>query len=118
MTEETRSFWRKAVIALLIRPPLILIVVLLGLVVWGGQHSDAITVDERFALSSSIKSPYRDTLKGAYQYSFAFCADPHIGAEGDGCFPDLDSSIRANRISFVVLKFSKLDLGQQREHII
>jgi len=114
--EEKKSLWKKIVIALLIRPPIILILLLICLFLWGAQHSDEIMVDERFRLSSSIKSPYKNTLKGAYQYSFAFCADPHIQAEGDGCFPDLDKAIRAKRISFVIFGGDLTYFGRESEY--
>ena len=116
MTKERRSLSNKILIALLIRPPIILILVVLGFVLLGRAGSHDITVDERFALSSSIQSPYKATLKGTYQYSFAFCADPHLRAESDGCFPDLDRAIRANQISFVVFGGDLTYLGEEDEY--
>ena len=117
MTKENKAFVKKVVLALLIRPPLVLLAVLVGVFVWGGGNSpDEITVDERFLFSSSIDSPYEDTLRGIYQYSFAFCADPHLKAEGDGCFPDLDKEIRQNKIGFVVFGGDLTYVGTEGEY--
>lgn len=117
MTVEkgSRSLPKKILIALLVRPPIVLILVA-GLVIWGQAGSREIPVDERFALSSSIESPYKNALKGAYEYSFAFCADPHMVAEGDGCFPDLDSEIRDKKINFVVFGGDLTYLGKEAEY--
>ena len=112
--KKTKTLWKKIIIVLLLRPPIVLILLALYLFFW--DASDVVTVDERFALSSSIKSPYKNTLKGSYQYSFAFCADPHMREEGDGCFPDLDRAIRANRINFVVCGGDLTFLGEESEY--
>ena len=116
MTEEKRSLLKRIIIALLIRPPIVLILLFICLLLLGEGGSDKITVDERFRLSSSIESPYKNTLKGAYEYSFAFCADPHMRAEGDGCFGDLDRAIRANRINFVIFGGDLTYLGKESEY--
>jgi 3',5'-cyclic AMP phosphodiesterase CpdA len=116
MTKERGSLSKKILLALLIRPPVILILVLLYLLLSGQSGSREVGVDERFALSSSIESPYKNTLKGAHQYSFAFCADPHLRAEGDGCFPDLDQAIREHRINFVIFGGDLTYLGEEHEY--
>jgi len=111
--------WRRLAITWLVR--LLILVMLLpilpiGLLVLAARGPNATTVDERFSLSSSIRSPYRNTLKGAYQYSFAFCGDPHMHAESRGCFPDLDKVIRANRINFVIFGGDLTYLGREAEY--
>jgi len=116
MTEEKRSLLKRIIIALLIRPPIVLILLIAGFLLLGEGGSDEITVDERFGLSSSIESPYKNTLKGAYEYSFAFCADPHMREEGDGCFGDLDRAIRTNRINFVIFGGDLTYLGRESEY--
>lgn len=116
MIERKRSLLKKILIALLIRPPIILILLFLWLLLLGQRDSEQITVDERFRLSSSIKSPYKNTLKGTYQYSFAFCGDPHMRAESDGCFGDLDRAIRENKINFVVFGGDLTYLGRESEY--
>ncbi|MBA7662163.1 3',5'-cyclic adenosine monophosphate phosphodiesterase CpdA [subsurface metagenome] len=116
MIEKERSFWKKAVLALILRPPVMVVLLLGCLYVWGARSSDEVTVDERFALSSSIRSPYRNALKGSYQYSFAFCGDPHMRRDGDGCFPDLDKEIRAKRMSFVIFGGDLTFLGREDEY--
>jgi len=116
MNDENKTLLRKIVVALLIRPPIILILLPLCLLLLGQGNPDEITVDKRFMLSSSIKSPYKDTLKGVYQYSFAFCADPHMRADGDGRFGDLDKAVRAKRINFVIFGGDLTYLGQEDEY--
>jgi len=116
MSKDDKTLLRKILIALLIRPPIILILLLLGLLLLGQVDSDETTVDKRFGLSSSIKSPYKNTLKGVYEYSFAFCADPHMREDGDGCFSDLDKAIRADRINFVIFGGDLTYLGQENEY--
>ena len=113
--EKSISFLKK-VIAILIITPIMPLFILIGLLVSGTMSADGITVDDRFALSSSIKSPYEDTLKGSYEYSFAFCGDPHMQAEGDGFFPDLDRVIRANRINFAIFGGDLTFLGKEAEY--
>ncbi len=116
MTEKRWTLTKKILLALLIRPPIILILLILYLVLSGSRGAGEVGVDERFALSSSIKSPYKNTLKGAPQYSFAFCADPHLRAESDGCFPDLDRAIREQRINFVIFGGDLTYLGEEHEY--
>ena len=116
MIEKEKTLSRKILIALLIRPPILLILLALSLLLLGQRDTDEVTVDERFRLSSSIKSPYKDTLKGVYEYSFAFCADPHMREDGDGCFGDLDKAIRADRINFVIFGGDLTYLGQESEY--
>lgn len=116
MTVEEKPILRKVLLALLIRPPIILILLPLCLLLLGEGNSKETTVDERFRLSSSIESPYKNTLKNAYEYSFAFCADPHLSADSDGCFADLDKAIRANRISFVVFGGDLTYMGKDSEY--
>ena len=117
MTKENKAFVKKVVLVLLIRPPIVLLAVLVGIYVWGGKTSpEEITVSERFLFSSSIDSPYEDTLRGTYQFSFAFCADPHLKVESDGCFPDLDREIRARQISFVVFGGDLTYVGTEGEY--
>jgi 3',5'-cyclic AMP phosphodiesterase CpdA len=116
MTEDKNALWKKIMLALLIRPPIILILVILYLFLSGAANSREVGVDERFALSSSIESPYKNTLKNAYEYQFAFAADPHMRATGDGCFPDLDRAIRDQRISFVVFGGDVTYLGAEEEY--
>lgn len=116
MTAEKKSFLKKVLIALLIRPPIVLILLSLCLLMLRGRHSDESTVEQRFRLSSSIESPYKNTLKGAYEYSFAFCADPHLSADGDGCFADLDKTIRVRRINFVIFGGDLTYMGREPEY--
>ena len=121
MTEEKTPgpMWRRVAITWLVR--LLILLVLLPilpicLLVLAAKGPNGTAVDERFSLSSSIRSPYENALKGAYQYSFAFCGDPHLHAEGDGCFPDLDKAIRANRINFAIFGGDLTYLGRETEY--
>jgi len=116
MTKDNETFWKKVLVALLLRPPVFLLAFLLCLVLLGSGGSSETTVDERFELSSSIECPYKDAIKNAYEYSFAFCADPHLTADGDGCFADLDRAIRANRISFVLFGGDLTYMGSESEY--
>jgi len=113
--KDSRSLSKKILIALLIRPPIILILVA-GLLIWGRTGTHETTVDERFALSTSVESPYKNALKGAYEFSFAFCADPHMVAKSDGCFPDLDKAIRDKKINFVMFGGDLTYLGKEAEY--
>ena len=106
----------KKVIAILIITPIIPIFLFIGMVVSGEANSSDITVDERFSLSMSMESPYKDTLKNVYQYSFAFCGDPHMQEEGDGGFPELDAAIRSDIISFVIFGGDLTFLGKADEY--
>ena len=69
LTEEKKSLLKRILIGLFIRPPIILI--LLPLCYFLLSHADTkeVTVDQRFGLSNSIKSPYKDAIKGTYVYS-------------------------------------------------
>ena len=106
----------KRVIVILIVTPFLPLFLLISLLVSGEMNSDEITIDERFSLSSSMQSPYKDTLKGSYEYSFAFCGDPHLQQEGDGLFPELDKAIRTNCINFVVFGGDLTFLGKEAEY--
>jgi len=113
---EDKALWKKILLALLIRPPILLILVPLCLFLLSREDSDGMLVDKRFSLSSSIESPYQNTLKGVYEYSFAFCADPHLREDDDGCFPELDKAIRSRRINFVIFGGDLTYLGQEAEY--
>ena len=104
--------WVKRLFILLMLVPILPIFLLL----LAARGPNGTTVDERFSLSSSIRSPYENALKGSYQYSFAFCGDPHLHADGDGCFPDLDAAIRENRINFVIFGGDLTYLGRETEY--
>jgi hypothetical protein len=116
LTEEKKSLLKRILIALLIRPPVILILLPLCLLLLSYGGKEDITVDERFALSSSIKSPYKDAIKGTYIYSFAFCGDPHMYSMGDGCFDDLDRAIKMRQIRFVIFGGDLTYLGEEGEY--
>ncbi len=116
MIAELKTFAKNALILLLRPAALLTLVPVCLLLLLALRDSGRATVDERFRLSSSIESPYRDTLKNAYEYSFAFCADPHLTAGSDGCFADLDREIRANRISFVVFGGDLTYMGFENEY--
>ena len=73
LTEEKKGLLRRILIALLIRPPIILVLLPLCLFLLSRGESLESTVEQRFGLSNSIKSPYKDILKNVYDYSFAFC---------------------------------------------
>jgi len=108
----------KKIIAALIIAPFILALVFVVVLMpkWMGMASDTVSVGERFALSSSIKSPYGNTVKGSYQYVFAFCGDPHLQAESDGFFPQLDIAVREKRASFVIFGGDLTYLGKADEY--
>ncbi len=106
----------KKIIMVLILVPFLLLAGFIAVLTKGTIHTDPITVDQRFALSSSIKSPYADTLKGAFEYSFVFCGDPHMHTDGDGNFPQLDQFIRANRANFAVFGGDLTFLGEEAEY--
>ena len=115
--EEKSDMLKTIAIALLLRPPILIVLIPLTLIVLGMVRSDKeVTVDDRFALSSSVDSPYKNTLKGSYQYSFAFAADPHLRADSDGCFPDLDIAIRSHMINFVIFGGDLTYLGEEAEY--
>lgn len=108
--------WLKKIITVLITVPFISLFVFIGMLVSGSRTSNETTVEERFKVSSSLESPYENTLKGSYQYSFAFCGDPHMHAQGDGCFPKLDEVIRAQRVGFVIFGGDLTFLGKESEY--
>jgi len=58
-TEERKNLLKRILIALLIRPPIILILLPLCLFLLSRGETQESTVEERFGLSSSIKSPYK-----------------------------------------------------------
>jgi len=116
LTEEKKSLLKRILIALLIRPPVILILLPLCLLLLSYGETEETTVEERFGLSSSIKSPYKDVIKGTYIYSFAFCGDPHMYSKGDGCFDDLDKAIKLNQIRFVIFGGDLTYLGKEGEY--
>ena len=116
LTGEKKSVLKRILIALLIRPPIILILLPLCLLLLSYGGKEDITVDERFGLSSSIKSPYKDAVKGTYIYSFAFCGDPHMYSKGDGCFDDLDRAIKMKQIRFVIFGGDLTYLGEEGEY--
>jgi len=115
-TEEKKNLLKRILIALLIRPPIILILLPLFLLLLSYGETDESTVDERFGLSNSIKSPYKDAIKGTYIFSFAFCGDPHMYAKGDGCFDDLDRAIKLKQIRFVIFGGDLTYLGEEAEY--
>jgi len=116
LAEEKKSLLKRILIALLIRPPVILILLPLCLLLLSYGDKEETAVDERFHLSSSIKSPYKDAIKGTYIYSFAFCGDPHMYSKGDGCFDDLDRAIKTRRIRFVIFGGDLTYLGEEGEY--
>ena len=116
LTEDKKSLLKRIFIALLIRPPIVLILLPLCLLLLSYGRIEDITVDERFHLSSSIKSPYKDAVKGTYIYSFAFCGDPHMCSKGDGCFDDLDRAIKMRQIRFVIFGGDLTYLGEEGEY--
>jgi predicted phosphodiesterase len=116
MTEEKKNLLKRILIALLIRPPIILILLPLCLFLLSRAQTEETTVDQRFHLSSSIKSPYKDAIKNTYVYSFAFCGDPHMYSKGDGCFDDLDRAIRTKQIRFVIFGGDLTYLGEEAEY--
>jgi hypothetical protein len=116
LTEDKKSLLKRIFIALLIRPPIVLILLPLCLLLLSYGRIEDITVDERFHLSSSIKSPYKDAVKGTYIYSFAFCGDPHMCSKGDGCFDDLDRVIKTRQIRFVIFGGDLTYLGEECEY--
>jgi hypothetical protein len=116
LTKEKKSLLKRILVALLIRPPVILILLPLCLLLLSYGVKEGITVDERFRLSSSIKSPYKDAVKGTYIYSFAFCGDPHMCSKGDGCFDDLDRAIKNRQIRFVIFGGDLTYLGEEAEY--
>jgi len=114
MAEET-SLRKRLFIFLLLRPPIIVVFLVIAFLLWAAMGSET-TVDERVALSLSTKSPYRNTAKGSYRYAFAFCGDPHIRAEGDGCFPDLAEAIETEGIDFVIFGGDLTYLSTEHEY--
>ena len=116
MTEEKQNLFKRILISILIRPPLILILLPLCLLLLSWGETEETTVDERFGLSNSIKSPYKDAIKGTYVYSFAFCGDPHMYSKGDGCFEDLDREIKLRKIRFVIFGGDLTYLGEEAEY--
>jgi hypothetical protein len=115
-TQEKQNLFKRILISILIRPPIILILLPLCLLLLSWGKTDEPTVDERFGLSDSIKSPYKDAIKGTYVYSFAFCGDPHMYSKGDGCFVDLDTEIKLRKIRFVVFGGDLTYLGEEAEY--
>ncbi len=113
--KKSVSFLKKVIVTLIITAVLP-IIFFVGLFVLGRAASDGTTVDQRFALSSSMKSPYTDTLKGSYEYSFAFCGDPHMREEGDGHFAELDGAVRSKRINFVIFGGDLTLFGKEAEY--
>jgi len=116
MTEEKRKLVNKILLALLIRPPIILILLPLCYFLLSHANTEDASVDERFGLSNSIKSPYKDTIKGTYMFNFAFCGDPHMYSEGDGCFDDLDRAIKLRQIRFVLFGGDLTYFGKEAEY--
>jgi hypothetical protein len=116
MTERKQNLFKRILISILIRPPLILILLPLCLLLLSWRDTEEPTVEERFGLSSSIKSPYKDAIKGTYVYSFAFCGDPHMYSKGDGCFEDLDREIKLRKIRFVIFGGDLTYLGEEAEY--
>jgi len=114
-TETSTRAWKR-VLTVVVITPFIPLIILLGLLTSGGMCSDDATVDDRFALSASTKSPYLDTAKGTYEYAFAFCSDPHLEADTDSYFPELDEAIRTNRAAFVVFGGDLTFLGKESEY--
>ena len=115
-TKEKQNLFKRVLISILIRPPLILILLPLCLLLLSWGETEEPTVDERFGLSNSIKSPYKDAIKGTYVYSFAFCGDPHMYSNGDGCFEDLDRAIKLRKIRFVIFGGDLTYLGEEAEY--
>jgi len=116
MTPEKKKLWNKILLALLIRPPIILILIPLCLFLLVHGATEYVTVDERFNLSNSIKSPYKNAIRGTYVYSFAFCGDPHMYSKGDGCFDDLDKAIKLKQIRFVLFGGDLTSFGEESEY--
>jgi len=116
MVEEKKSLLKRILIALLIRPPIILILIPLCYFLLSHAETEEATVDQRFGLSNSIKSPYKDAIKGTFLYSFAFCGDPHMYSKGDGCFDDLDRAIKLKQIRFVIFGGDLTYLGEDGEY--
>jgi len=116
LTEEKKNLLKRILIALLIRPPVILILLPLCLLLLSQTDPQETTVEQRFNLSNSIKSPYKNAIKGTYVYSFAFCGDPHMHAKGDGCFDDLDRAVRTKQIRFVIFGGDLTYLGEEAEY--
>lgn len=98
--EHIKSLKKLLFISIII--PVVPLVILLTILFSNSVKFSDITVDQRFALSQSMKSPYTDTAKGSYMYSFVFCGDPHMDSDGDTVFPQLDKYIKANQVSFAV----------------
>jgi len=115
-TEKKKSLFKRICVALLIRPPILLLLLPLCLILLRYGRTQESTVEERFGLSSSIKSPYKDAIKGSYIFSFAFAGDPHMYAKGDGCFADLDRVIKQKKIGFVVFGGDLTYLGEEAEY--
>lgn len=116
MRPERKELINKILLALLIRPPIILILIPLCLFLLRNGTTEEVTVDQRFNLSNSIKSPYKDAIKNTYIYSFAFCGDPHMYSNGDGCFDDLDRAIKLRQIRFVMFGGDLTYLGEEAEY--
>jgi len=116
LTAEKKSLLKRILIVLLIRPPIILILLPLCYFLLSHAETEEATVDQRFGLSNSIKSPYKDVIKGTFLYSFAFCGDPHMYSKGDGCFDDLDKAIKLKQIRFVIFGGDLTYLGEDGEY--
>ena len=113
--KKSISLWKK-IIAVIIFIPFLPIALLVMMLMSGQHSSDTVTVDQRFNLSSLIKSPYRDTQKGVYNYSFAYCGDPHMHETGDGNFPKLADTIKAIRSSFIIFGGDLTYMGKEKEY--
>jgi len=116
LTEAKKTLLKQVFITWLIRFLIFIPVIPIALFLLGMGSPSKITVDERFSLSTSIESPYKNTQKNAYEYSFAFCADPHLRADSDGCFKDLDAEIRGKHIDFVIFGGDLTYFGQEAEY--
>jgi len=116
LAEEKKSLLKRILITLLIRPPIILILLPLCYFLLSHAETEEATVEQRFGLSNSIKSPYKNAIKGTFLYSFAFCGDPHMEAKGDGCFDDLDRMIKLKQIRFVIFGGDLTYLGEEGEY--
>ena len=96
----------KKIITVLLLIPIVPIIFFVSLLLTSQKSSSGTTatttVDQRFSLSSMIKSTYRDTQKGAFNYTFAYCGDPHMQETGSDNFPKLDETIKASKPIFVV----------------
>jgi len=112
--KKSISFLRK-IITIIIITPFIPIALVIGLLFTGEKSTADIPVNERFRVSSLIESPYKDVIKGSYDFTFAFCGDPHMRADGDGHFPKLDEVIRQNKTGFVIFGGDLTFMGKEEE---